>query len=583
MLKLDRDRPAPALAPHQAEAVDRLERILSARRGAVLADEPGLGKTWVAAAVAEKWSGRGATIDVVVPAALRGYWSDVLSMFGVSAVVRSHESLAGVVRTDHRDGVPALVIVDEAHRFRNPLTKRHDGLARLSVNARLLLVTATPVCNAPPDLLSLLGLLVADDELAGLGVASLAAAFGECGAGLDVVIGELVVRRSTSEVDVSMPSRADVVIEYEPIERPDAFADQLSRLTFPWMDDRTRGDLPRLFLERRLESSVAAFAATVRRMKRVCRRAQALAAKGACLTATELRRVLGDPDAPLFQDILFPELWGARSGRHPVDGRRFDEEVALLDQISASLPREVKCDLLAALVRERRGIAGLVFTVSYDTASSLFEEMSSEWRCALLTGRGCVIGASRSSIDGIVRALRNRQVDLVIATDLGSVGLNLQNAGFVVHYDQPWNPAVVEQRNGRVCRIGQARTRVDSIELVPRRGRARAIINEKRRVNERFWSLGGEVPWEPSSPGNAWRLPSRIEAWRSQAVLARRLRATGTSTGELIELLSIRHRSGVERMLERAAHESFDRATIERLLGVLRAETSMIATHGAAI
>lgn len=44
-----------------------------------------------------------------------------------------------------------------------------------------------------------------------------------------------------------------------------------------------------------------------------------------------------------------------------------------------------------------------------------------------------------------------------MATDAGGVGLNLQHASTVVNLDQPWNPAVLEQRIGRVHRLGQRR------------------------------------------------------------------------------------------------------------------------------
>ena len=46
---------------------------------------------------------------------------------------------------------------------------------------------------------------------------------------------------------------------------------------------------------------------------------------------------------------------------------------------------------------------------------------------------------------------------MFLATDAGGVGLNLQHASVVVNLDQPWNPAVLEQRIGRVHRLGQRR------------------------------------------------------------------------------------------------------------------------------
>lgn len=47
---------------------------------------------------------------------------------------------------------------------------------------------------------------------------------------------------------------------------------------------------------------------------------------------------------------------------------------------------------------------------------------------------------------------------IFLSTDAGGVGLNLQNAAYVVNMDQPWNPAVLEQRIGRVHRLGQKRS-----------------------------------------------------------------------------------------------------------------------------
>src|SRR6267142_1248734 len=57
--------------------------------------------------------------------------------------------------------------------------------------------------------------------------------------------------------------------------------------------------------------------------------------------------------------------------------------------------------------------------------------------------------------------------DTLIFTDLASEGLNLQRAGVVVHYDIPWNPVKLDQRNGRAWRIGQTRDFVRAIYFLP--------------------------------------------------------------------------------------------------------------------
>lgn len=61
------------------------------------------------------------------------------------------------------------------------------------------------------------------------------------------------------------------------------------------------------------------------------------------------------------------------------------------------------------------------------------------------------------SKEEIKRRLRDRQVRLLVCTDAAGEGLNLQFAGVLVNYDLPWNPMKVEQRIGRIDRLGQSR------------------------------------------------------------------------------------------------------------------------------
>jgi superfamily II DNA or RNA helicase len=159
------------LAAHQRDAVARVLSLLRESRGAVLADDVGLGKSFIAAEVMRQFD----DVDLIVPAALVGQWRETLAAFAVRARVVTHDALV-------RDPFVAeprerLVVVDEAHAFRNPHTQRYAALARRTAGARVLLVTATPVCNGAGDLEALLRLIARDDLLAGAGVPSMDAAF----------------------------------------------------------------------------------------------------------------------------------------------------------------------------------------------------------------------------------------------------------------------------------------------------------------------------------------------------------------------------------------------------------------------
>ncbi len=69
------------------------------------------------------------------------------------------------------------------------------------------------------------------------------------------------------------------------------------------------------------------------------------------------------------------------------------------------------------------------------------------------------------SKDEITKALANAEIRVLICTDAASEGLNLQAAGAVINYDLPWNSSRVEQRIGRIDRIGQKRSEVKIVNL----------------------------------------------------------------------------------------------------------------------
>ena len=66
----------------------------------------------------------------------------------------------------------------------------------------------------------------------------------------------------------------------------------------------------------------------------------------------------------------------------------------------------------------------------------------------------------------IKTAVRTHEIRLVVATDAACEGLNLQALGTLINIDLPWNPSRLEQRLGRIKRIGQARKYVDMLNLV---------------------------------------------------------------------------------------------------------------------
>ncbi len=113
------------------------------------------------------------------------------------------------------------------------------------------------------------------------------------------------------------------------------------------------------------------------------------------------------------------------------------------------------------------GHSAIVFTQFTDTLDYLRDRLHHRYRSHLATftgDGGRVFREHEGWIDiskrDLVEAVRARTVTVLLATGAASEGLNLQTCSYLVNYDMPWNPMRVEQRIGRVDRLGQVRSTV---------------------------------------------------------------------------------------------------------------------------
>lgn len=178
------EEPIP-LTTFQKHGVWRALRIMDKYGGAMVADGVGLGKTYVAGEVARRFIGRRQRVLLICPAALRdSTWAEFLSEYQLFAETVSFEQLGEEEQLGGRRRYLqrpveeyALVIVDEAHHYRNPATpRRAQVLRRLLRKAKypkVLLLTATPVNNSLWDLYYLVRFFLRQDAaLAERGVLS---------------------------------------------------------------------------------------------------------------------------------------------------------------------------------------------------------------------------------------------------------------------------------------------------------------------------------------------------------------------------------------------------------------------------
>jgi SNF2 family DNA or RNA helicase len=145
----------------------------------------------------------------------------------------------------------------------------------------------------------------------------------------------------------------------------------------------------------------------------------------------------------------------------------FEERSAVEDLIRRiqALPPDSKLEKLRVVLEELRTAGydrAMVFTQYTDTMDFLRDQLSrnSAVRIMCYSGRGGEIRSADGtwrviSRDDAKRRFREGQADVLLCTDAAAEGLNFQFCGAVVNYDMPWNPMRVEQRIGRIDRLGQ--------------------------------------------------------------------------------------------------------------------------------
>lgn len=461
------------LRPHQRQAIARLCEMIARHGGAMLADEAGLGKTYVALAVARSFR----MPLVVAPASLRSMWEAASNATGVVAAFISYERLS-------RSSVPAgshdLLILDEAHHARNPAARRYGAIAGLGARAAVLLMSATPIHNRRRDLESLLALFL-----------------GERATGMtDGELGQHVLRRERGAVDPGMRIPRTEAPAWLAIPHDESLLEALVALPppVPPVDGGDGGALLVHSLVRQWASSDGALrAALERRSARAAALIEALGS-GRHPTRSELRDWNHGDGAV---QLAFPELMaGPAAGDSAALLRAVQEHSRAVDELRRSLRARSDRDVeRAGLLREVRarhpGEKLVAFTAYAETAIALFRILRADGRIAMLTADGGrVAGGPLTRREAIERfapsAQGNRapreaeRIDVLIATDLASEGINLQDASVVMHLDLPWTPARLEQRVGRAARLGSRHEQVTVYALAPPASAERLLAVEAR-------------------------------------------------------------------------------------------------------
>jgi superfamily II DNA or RNA helicase len=469
-------------------------------RGLVLADEVGLGKTIEAGLILAQLVAEGKRrILVLAPASLRKQWvleldeklgihaevvdgnvdrldrkSDVVrgSVFdrpGV-VVVASHPFAAR--RADQVRALPwDVVIIDEAHRLRGAHkgSKTAEALRDALEGRPKLLLTATPLQNGLDELYGLMTYL--DPELLGPYEDFRRAFPGQIEPDSVSALRERVkplihrtLRRQVREY-VRYTERKSTVCHFSPTAEEMRLYDEVSEYLADedtWAIAPNRRALMVMVYRKLLASSPQAIAHTLHRL------ASGLEER---LERGEFDDDFDSDERELIQTIqedlghLETEAAPKPTRAPPTPGglRREIGRLRELAELASSIQRPAKTEaLLTAIDRAfteavSRGWPrkAVVFTESRRTQDALVAALEATGHAGqVLTLNGNSGGAEERG--EIVRRFRD-EARILIMTEAGAEGLNLQFANVIVNYDLPWNPQRIEQRIGRCHRYGQTR------------------------------------------------------------------------------------------------------------------------------
>jgi len=244
-------------------------------------------------------------------------------------------------------------------------------------------------------------------------------------------------------------------------------------------------------LARRVKS--AGFMQTMMQQRICSSFASGMATASRLLEKRQVIPVEGEDDAAQLPLGDLPEI---------LDSERFH-----LERIVSALgskPTDPKLEAVLHFLLEKGWLelGCIIFSQYYDTAFWIAESLTARMpgeRVALYAGAdksGLFFDGEWRSVgrEDIKAAVRDRKVRLLVATDAACEGLNLQTLGSLMNVDLPWNPSRLEQRIGRIKRIGQARPKVDMLNLVYADTNDEKVYGVlSRRMKDRY-DLFGSLP-----------------------------------------------------------------------------------------
>jgi SNF2 family DNA or RNA helicase len=430
--------------PHQIDVAHRVLRHMGGR--AILADEVGLGKTIEASIIYRELAIRGLARRTLIltPASLVGQWQGELEekffqrfetptepddWHKVTKAIVSHDRArsrrhAEEILRHHWD----LVIVDEAHKIKSHRGATYKFIEKIERDF-ILLLTATPLQNDLRELYNLITLLRP----------------GQLGTWEEFRAAHLVAGdprqpkdaealRALTQAVMVRTRRASVVDDLDlPPRRPRHPAVKLTKAEADLYEQTTQF-LRKLYREGFVQHEEEEEEGEARTGKGMVQLAMIHLRQRLCSSAKAL----------------------AESLAHLAEGERIKpQHRAIARQLAARAGKvrtHAKLTVLTKILKETPDRV-VVFSDHRPTIELIEQRVKALGRTPIVYW-GALSTPER---DKRIRAFHDDERSVLIATRAGSEGRNLQICNVLVNYDLPWNPMVVEQRIGRVHRIGQTR------------------------------------------------------------------------------------------------------------------------------
>lgn len=507
------------LNPHQVEAA--LFAFNSPfSKGAILADETGLGKTIEAGIIlSQMWASNKRRIIIVVPASLRLQWSiELYEKFFLPTIIMDSKlyqtykakdenplnqksiiicsyNFCAQYASEMRKEMWDLVVFDEAHKLRNvykPDRKQLNAVAKAFQKDKKILLTATPLQNNLQELYGLISIIdnhffssqaTFSDQYNAISTRD-ASNYGELKARVQRITHRTLRNQVTEYVNYTkrIPIVQDFTMNEKEIELYDLVSEYLDRFEYGF--NPVAYFLVAITIRKILASSARALTYT---MKGVLARLYDI--KNNNYIASRNAQIF-DGNYEVFNDEE-DELDSLSSVQCPgeIDPDILNWEIDQVEKIlkvAYSIDEETKAiGLVQALEKGFEKIKelgadkkALVFTESVKTQEYLLEYLETNgYENQVICFNGTNNSPKAMSIyrkwlddnKGSNRISGNSMIDkkqalvdyfkenaqIMVATEAGAEGINLQFCSMIVNYDMPWNPQRIEQRIGRCHRYGQ--------------------------------------------------------------------------------------------------------------------------------